>query len=66
MQNRCALILITLVAVLLAGAPCAFGQTATMSGRVTDVSEAVIPATKITVTNVATNSVRTVETNEVG
>ncbi|MCP5119068.1 MAG: carboxypeptidase regulatory-like domain-containing protein, partial [bacterium] len=66
MQNRCALILITLVAVLLAGAPCALGQTATMSGRVTDASEAVIPATRITVTNVATSSARTVETNAVG
>ena len=44
----------------------AFAQTATVTGRVTDASEAVIPATRITVTNIATSNARTVESNEVG
>ena len=43
-----------------------FAQTATITGRVTDPTGAVIPGTKITVTNEATGVSRTVETNETG
>ncbi len=47
-------------------APAALGQTATITGRVTDSSGAVIPGTHITVINEATSVERAVETNEVG
>ena len=40
--------------------------TATLVGRVTDPSSAVIPATKITLVNTATNETRTVEVGESG
>ena len=61
------IIRLVLVAVIIfAAVPTALAQTATVSGRVTDASEAVIPATKITVTNIATGNARTVESNAVG
>ena len=41
-------------------------QTAQISGRVTDASGAVVPATNIKVTNAATNIVRTTQTNSEG
>ena len=47
-------------------APLSFAQTATITGRVTDSTEAVIPGTKITVTNEATAAAREGEVNQVG
>ena len=55
-----------LFAFLILAASAAFAQTATLSGRVTDASGAVIPATTITVTNEATAAQRQVQTNEAG
>ena len=60
------LFIVVALAVLLAWAPNASAQTATITGRVTDSSEAVIPGTKITVINEATGAKREVESNEVG
>ena len=54
------------VALCFLAASAAFSQSATLSGRVTDVTEAVIPATRITVINEATAAERQVETNESG
>jgi len=58
---------------LLAGAVClsatgvlAQAFRATITGRVTDESGAVVPRVRITVTNVGTNESRTVETNDTG
>ena len=45
------LFIVVALAVLLAWAPNASAQTATITGRVTDSTEAVIPGTKITVIN---------------
>lgn len=55
---------IVLGAVLLAGL--AQAQTATVTGRVTDSSGAVIPGTQVTITNVATGAARVATANEVG
>ncbi len=52
-------------ALLIFGVAC-FGQTATVTGRVTDATDAVIPGTTIRVINEATAAVREVQTNEVG
>ena len=43
-----------------------FAQTATLSGRVTDSTDAVIPGTSITVTNEATGAERAVQSNAAG
>ncbi len=43
-----------------------FAQTATLSGRVTDSTDAVIPGTSITVVNEATGAERAVQTNAAG
>ncbi len=67
MKNRSLVARLGLLAVwLMAGASLSFGQTATLSGRVADATEAVIPGVKITVTNEATAAKREVETNESG
>ena len=55
-----------LFAFLLLSASAAFSQTATLGGRVTDTTDAVIPATRITVVNEATAAQRQVQTNEAG
>jgi len=44
----------------------AFGQTAQITGRVTDASGAVIAGAEVVVTNVATAASRTTQTNETG
>src|SRR5712692_2185551 len=44
----------------------AFAQSARITGRVTDITGAVIPGTSITVTNAGTAAVRRVTTNEEG
>ncbi|MGH9350383.1 MAG: TonB-dependent receptor [Vicinamibacterales bacterium] len=65
------------LAILLVGALCAsvvavpvYAQggtaTATLSGRVVDDTQGVLPGTTVTVTNLATNQARTVVTNEEG
>ena len=54
------------VAAVLSAVSTARAQTALITGRVTDASGAVVPATSITVTNVATASDRKVATNEDG
>ncbi|MCW5962659.1 MAG: TonB-dependent receptor [Bryobacterales bacterium] len=41
-------------------------QTATVTGRITDSTGAVVPGTQITVTNVATAAARVVNANEIG
>ena len=41
-------------------------QSATLGGRVTDQTDAVIPGAKVTVTNLATAAGREVSTNESG
>ncbi len=55
---------------VLAVVPPAYGQggtaTATLSGRVADDTEGVLPGATVTVTNLATNQVRTVVTNDEG
>ena len=50
----------------LAAGQCLFAQTATLTGRVTDATGAVVVGTTITVTQVATNAVRTVQANTAG
>src|SRR5438067_891509 len=52
--------------IVLFGALDAPAQTARISGRVTDATGAVVPATSITVTNVATGANRRVTTNAEG
>ncbi len=47
-------------------APLSFGQTAQVTGRVTDSTGAVVPGVAITVTNVATGVDRKAATNEAG
>jgi len=47
-------------------APAAYAQTAQVTGRVTDTTDAVIPGTTIRVINVATAASREVTTNAVG
>nr|MCU0227167.1 carboxypeptidase-like regulatory domain-containing protein [Bryobacterales bacterium] len=44
----------------------ASAQTATVSGRVTDSTGAVVPGTQITITSIATGASRAVQANEVG
>lgn len=61
LRQTAALLILTLAATA-----AAFAQTATLSGRVTDTTDAVIPATRITVTNEATAAARQVGTNEAG
>lgn len=51
---------------VLALASTCFAQTATITGRVTDSTESVIPGTQITVTNEATGGVRETEANQTG
>src|SRR5215471_1480220 len=55
----CLLILCTLL-------PGAFAQTAQLSGRVTDASGAVVPATRVTVRSTSTAAERQTETNDLG
>ena len=53
--------------VIISLAASAFGTTtATLTGRVTDPSGAVVPGTKVTATNVDTNISSSTQTNEVG
>ena len=64
MSERCVLALLCL---LLLGLLPAFAQTqASMSGVIHDPSGAVIPGVSVTVTNPATNFVRTAISNEAG
>ena len=63
-QTAFSVVLFALLAVCFASL--ASAQTATLTGRVTDATDAVIPGTRITVTNVATGASRAVETNELG
>ena len=60
--RRCGALLVFLIAF----ASAALAQTATLSGRVTDSTGAVVPATRITVVNEATAAERQVQTNESG
>ncbi len=53
------------IMVLSLAATC-FAQTATLTGRVTDSTESVIPGTKITITNEATAAAREGESNQTG
>ncbi len=55
-----------LLAIALLAGPGAMAQTAQLTGRVTDSTDAVIPGTSIRVINEATAAVREVTTNEVG
>jgi hypothetical protein len=57
---RCVLLALACLASL------SFGQTAQITGRVTDSTGAVVPGTSITVTNVATGVDRKAATNEAG
>jgi Carboxypeptidase regulatory-like domain/TonB dependent receptor len=58
--------LLIAVQFLLAGSASAQGIRATVTGRVTDASGAVVPQAKIAITNTGTNEARVVETNENG
>src|SRR5579864_2890684 len=48
------------------GAATAFAQTASITGRVTDASSAVVPNTSITVVSIGTGAERRVATNQDG
>jgi outer membrane receptor protein involved in Fe transport len=61
MRQRLIRLVLTITAV-----SCAFGQTAQITGRVTDASGAVVPGTSIVVTNIGTAADRTVSTNQDG
>ena len=67
-MKRAFLSAIVLLAFLALMAPCAFAQAvrATLVGRVTDQSGAVVPGTKITLTNVGTNETHVVTVSDNG
>jgi len=60
------LFIVVALAILLAWAPGVLAQTATITGRVTDSTEAVVPGATVRIINVATGSERVVQNNEVG
>ena len=55
-----------LAAIFMLSVFAAFGQTAQVTGRVTDPSGAIVPGTTVTITNVGTSVARTVTTNSDG
>lgn len=55
-----------LVVLLLGASSALFAQTATLSGRVTDATDSVVPGAKVTVINEATGAARKVETGPAG
>ena len=57
---------VTVVWVLVASGMLFAQATATLTGRVVDQGEAVLPGVTVTVTNTATGAVRTTVTNETG
>src|SRR5215475_15119433 len=62
-MRRCPLVLLLLLAICVPS----FAQTlGTITGEVKDSSGALIPGVTVTVTNKATNAVRTTTSNEVG
>jgi len=54
------------VAVVLGFAACAFGQTAQLTGTVTDASGSIVPGAKVVATNIETGVARDSTTNEAG
>src|SRR6516162_1283828 len=54
------------IAMTLGGVPWAYGQTASLTGTVTDPAGALLPGTLITITQVQTNASRTFVTDERG
>lgn len=66
MEKRIVITMLMLSVLVLVFTPIVSAQTAQVTGRVTDASGAVIPGTRITVTNVATGAERNVEANEIG
>lgn len=67
MQNLLAWARLLIAAMLMAGnAAVLFGQSATLTGRITDQTDAVIPGAFVTVTNEATALARKVQANESG
>ncbi|MGH9846829.1 MAG: carboxypeptidase regulatory-like domain-containing protein, partial [Blastocatellia bacterium] len=58
--------LLLLVALLISCAPLAFSQTAQVTGRVSDPNDAVVPGTKVIVTNQGTGLKREAVTNDDG
>ena len=54
------------IAMTLGGVPWAYGQTASLTGTVTDPAGALLPGTTITITQVQTNALRTFVTDERG
>ena len=66
MTTRLPIVNLRLAVALLSLAATCYAQTATVTGRVTDSTESVIPGTQITVTNEATAAVREAEANQAG
>ena len=67
-MNRTALRIVTVLALLVLGSVCLFGQSdsGTISGSVTDTSNAVVAGAAVTSTSVNTGLVRTGVTNSSG